>query len=392
MPPASESRLHVALVVPYFPLERHERGYPHVMETIERLAAECDVDVIALRDQEAHAPYRMAGANVRRLGLRSVRGPLGRGRVLAAGVREVLRIHGRAELDLVHGWWVDEPGAVATIAARLIRRPSIASVLGGELVAFPDLGYGAALARGGRWTTAVTFRLAGAVTVGSVLLRNLVDRHRTGSALLPLGVDVTRFRPVAEGRPRGAIRRVLFVAGLEPVKDPALAIRTFARLGAQRPDLHLDVCGDGSLRAGCETLSEILGVRERVTFRGHVPHPDMPQAYAGASLLLITSRFESQSVAALEAAASGVPVVGTRAGLMPELGEAALVVEDASDEELAAAAGRVLDDTDLAARMAAAGRLLATERYNLTRTVGDLLELYLSMTRRTNVGAGPVGG
>ena len=374
-------RLHVAIVAPHFPLERHERGYPHVMETIERLTAGCDVDVIALRDGTPHAAYRMAGARVRRLGLRSAHGPIGRARVLAAGVREVLRVHKRAEVDLVHGLWVDEPGAVATIAARLIRRPSIASVLGGELVSFHDLGYGAAIGRGGRWTTAVTFRLAGAVTVGSVLLRDLVDLHRPGSLLHPLGIDVTRFRPPAEGNRLDSFRRVLFVGALEPVKDPALAIRTFALLAAQRPDLRLELWGEGSLRSSLERLSDGLGVHEQVSFRGHVPHPEMPRAYEGASLVLVTSRFESQSVVALEAAAAGVPVVATRVGILPELGEAATVVEKDSDDVLAAAAARVLDDPALATRMAAAGQALATERFDLARTVGGLLDLYLSLTR-----------
>ena len=106
----------------------------------------------------------------------------------------------------------------------------------------------------------------------------------------------------------------------------------------------------------------------------------MPHAYEGAALLLVTSRFEAQSVAALEAAASGVPVVGTRVGILPELGQAAIVVDDASEDALVAAATRVLDDRDLGDRMAAAGRVVAVERFDLARTVGDLLDLYLTMT------------
>src|SRR5687768_8658639 len=62
VPMAQERRLHVAIVVPQFPLERYARGYPHMVETIERLTEKCDVDVIALRDRTAHGPYRMAGA------------------------------------------------------------------------------------------------------------------------------------------------------------------------------------------------------------------------------------------------------------------------------------------------------------------------------------------
>jgi glycosyltransferase involved in cell wall biosynthesis len=374
-------RLRVAFVVPYFPLDRFEKGYPHVMDAIEWLGTRCDLEVVALRDATAHGPYRMAGTRARRLGLRNARGPHGRVRVLLTGIREVWRIHRRGPVDLVHGWAIDEPGAVAAIAARLIGRPCISSVIGGELVAFPDLWYGAALARGGRLTNAITLRLATAITVGSLAMKAMVDATRRDAHLRPLGVDLDRFHPPADGARSGAPRRVLFANSLEPIKVPSLAIRTFARLCPDRADLHMDIYGDGSLRSSLEELCVSLKVRERVTFHGHLPHRDMPAAYGGASVFLLTSRFESQSVVALEAAASGVPIVSTRVGLLPELGEAAIVVDTDSDADLAVAVARVLDDPALAARMAATGRAVATERFGFDQNVTALLDLYRSLAR-----------
>ena len=374
-------RLRIALVVPYFPLERYEKGFPHVMDTIERLAQTCDIDVVSLRDSTAHGAYKMAGTRARRLGLRHARGPAGRARVLAGGIREVLRMHRRSPIDVVHAVGIDEPGAVATVSARLLRRPSIATVVGGELVAFPDLWYGAALARGGRWTNALTLRLATAVTVGSVEMCEMVKRHGRDAMLLPLGVDVARFAPAADGGSVKTERRVIFCGALEAIKQPALALRTFALLAAERQDLRLDIYGDGTLRAYLEELTSSLGVRDRVTFHGHASHLDMPAAYAGAWVLLITSRFESQCVVALEAMASAVPIVSTKVGLMPELGDAAITVDMPTEEALAAATARVLDDPAAASRMGAAGRAFAAERFAFGQRVAAFHELYASLAK-----------
>jgi glycosyltransferase involved in cell wall biosynthesis len=96
--------------------------------------------------------------------------------------------------------------------------------------------------------------------------------------------------------------------------------------------------------------------------------------------LVVSSRHESQSMVAVEAAASGIPVVGTQVGVLPDLGDGALTVPvgdaGAPVATLAAAMATVFDDPTLAARMGAAGRAAAVARFDIERTVADLLERY----------------
>jgi len=376
-------RLRVAIVIPGFPQGREEPGLAAVVDLVERLAAVHDVRVIALRHPPRSGMYELAGAHVRSLGLAHARGATGRGRVLGGGIAAVLGLHRRARLDLVHAMWADEPGMVAAVAARLIRRPSVVSVMGGELVGLRDIGYGTALGRGGRWATPVALRRASLVTAGSTYLRGQILAIRPGArvVLLPLGVDVDRFRP-AHVMP--GVQTVLFVGSLEPVKDPALMLRIFAAVAHERRDVALRMVGSGSLRAHLDEIAAELGIRDRVDFAGQLPRSAMPDAYRAASVLCVTSRHEAQSMAAVEAAASGVPIVGTRVGVLPDLGEGAIGVPVGDASGLSRALAQLLDDAAAASAMGQAGRRVATERYDIERTTASVLGHYADLAGRAS--------
>ena len=239
------------------------------------------------------------------------------------------------------------------------------------------------------------------MTAGSeAALRSVLERRPGASAVLaPLGVDLAVFRP--DGRPWRRIARpagggtdpatgdVLFAGSLEPVKDPALALRVFAALAVDRPGLRFEVIGEGGLRGDLERLAAQLGVGDRISFLGQVPRNEMPARYRAASLLLVTSRHEGQSMVAVEAAASGIPVVGTRVGVLPDLGSGALTVPLGDEAGLVAAAALVLDDPARATAMGAAGRAAAVARYDLDRTSADVMSHYTTLVSRRR---GPSSG
>jgi glycosyltransferase involved in cell wall biosynthesis len=102
----------------------------------------------------------------------------------------------------------------------------------------------------------------------------------------------------------------------------------------------------------------------------------MPARYRAATLLAVTSRHEGQSMVAVEAAACGLPVVGLRVGVLADLGDGALAVPAGDETALMGAIGSVLDDPRRAAAMAAAGRTIAEDHFDLERTSAALLERY----------------
>jgi glycosyltransferase involved in cell wall biosynthesis len=290
---------------------------------------------------------------------------------VAIAVATVRRLHRVRRLDLIHGLWVDEAGAVATAAGRLLGLPAMASILGGELAAIPEAGYGAALGRGGRWTTRFTLASADLVTVGSAAAFREVALRIPGTPLrlAPLGVDLDHFRPAPADESRAAPLTVLFAGALTPVKDPVTAIRAFAR----SPDetLIMDVVGDGPLRPGLERLCARLGLVDRVRFLGNVPRGDLAARYQAAATLLVTSHHEAQCMVAVEAAACGTPIVGTRVGVLPELerGGAALTASVGDVTGVADILARVATDRPLRSAMGASAAAHARHAWALDRSI-----------------------
>ncbi len=112
-------------------------------------------------------------------------------------------------------------------------------------------------------------------------------------------------------------RFVLFAGRLHPQKDPILLVRAFAALND--PNVHLLIAGDGELAA--EVRGEIvrLGLSSRVTMLGAIAQAELAQLHRTCNAFVLSSAYEGLPLVALEALASGTPVVTTRCGETPKL-------------------------------------------------------------------------
>ena len=145
---------------------------------------------------------------------------------------------------------------------------------------------------------------------------------------------------------------VLAVGRLVEQKNHALAIRALSDV----PNATLVIAGEGPFRPELEATAEEAGVVDRVLFAGL--RLDARALMGAADVVVLPSRWEGLPLTALEALASGTPLVATDVRGIRELvvaGENALLVPE-DHEALAAALRRVLDDPELAARLAEAGR------------------------------------
>jgi glycosyltransferase involved in cell wall biosynthesis len=161
---------------------------------------------------------------------------------------------------------------------------------------------------------------------------------------------------------------------LSPIKDHAVMLEAL-RIVRTRVPAHLHLVGDGELRDELERLAHALGVGEHVTFHGSVPHHALPPYYRAADLVVVSSTFESQCMAALEAAACGRPLAGTSVGIVPEL-EGVPVVPAGNPHALSYAIRALAVNP---ARRAALGRTLRTTveaRFDVEHTSGHLRALY----------------
>ena len=123
-------------------------------------------------------------------------------------------------------------------------------------------------------------------------------------------------------------------------------------------NVHLLVAGDGELLEQWSALSRELGIEERVTFLGNVPHAEIPMYIRAADLFVLNSEYEGLSHTLLEVASLGTPIVCTGVCGNPEVIEHevnGLLVQPKSPDELRPAMARILDDHELAAEYVRAG-------------------------------------
>ena len=250
-------------------------------------------------------------------------------------------------------------------AARLARRPVVVEVV--DLVR-PGIG---------RRLLQAASRLASATVVNSSATAAMLGAGRADVHLIHPGVDLTRFRP---GPPPEGLRAELsadperplvgIVGRIDPEKGVHVLVEAFTRLTRDGVDAQLVVVGEAG--AGGEAYAEALqrdatGVLgERVRFTGR--RQDVPDVLRGLDLLVNASHAEPFGLSVLEAQASGVAVVGTDAGGIPDFvedGVTGLLVPPDDPGALAGALARLVGDPSLRHRLAEAGRRQAVEQFAL---------------------------
>lgn len=385
----ASTRLRIALILPGYAAATEEHwAIPALRHHVRSLAAAHDVRIYALRYPDLRPAWTLDGAVVRTFGGARARGLAG-GRLLARAVAGITAELRAWRPHVLHGLWADEPGAVAAAAGRLLGVPSIVSLMGGELCAMRDIGYGGLLSRSNSLLLRYALREASAVTAGSRYLANTAAPHMRGGqpVLLPLGVDTTWFHPGTRQlhdtvhqrhdavRSEDARFRLLHVGSLTPVKDALTIVHALARLRVDLPGAHLDIVGDGPLRESIIEASARLGIAGAVTLHGRSPHRELPAMYRAADVVVQSSLHESQGMAIVEAAACGRPVVGTAVGILPELPGARTIPAGDADA-LAAALRTLLDQPGARAAAGIAARAFVARELDLARTAGAAVELY----------------
>ncbi len=207
--------------------------------------------------------------------------------------------------------------------------------------------------------------------------------------VVPNAVDHARFTPrdSPELRQRYAHpdeKLVVHVSNFRPVKRVEDVIRTFARV-AEGVGARLLMIGDGPERQKALELAADLNIGGRVSFLGSFPRVE--DVLAISDLFLLPSTEESFGLAALEAMSSGVPVVASRVGGIPEVvvdGETGFLCAPKDTQAMAAAALKLLTDSALYEQMSRAARTRAVERFNENEVVPLYTQAYERALERSD--------
>lgn len=140
------------------------------------------------------------------------------------------------------------------------------------------------------------------------------------------GIDLSRFSPGIA--PDSLYKKfklpedapiVTYVGRLDAEKHLPVLLRAFVRVQAAIPDAHLLIVGDGTERVNLVAMARELGIDRHVTLTGRVSDEDLEQLHRVGTVFTMPSPAELQSIATLEAMASGQPVVAVDAGALKEL-------------------------------------------------------------------------
>jgi glycosyltransferase involved in cell wall biosynthesis len=186
-----------------------------------------------------------------------------------------------------------------------------------------------------------------------------LDRARI--AVVPELIDLDAWDQALAAAPcENGPTRILTVAHLYPRKGVDTLLRAFA---AVKRDAVLRIVGSGPERERLEHLARTVGIADRVHFLGHLPFAALIAEYRNATIFALPTEQEGFGIVFLEAMASSLPIVATRAAAVPEVvvdGVTALLANPGDESTFARMLATLLDDAALRKRLGDAGRAHAT--------------------------------
>jgi L-malate glycosyltransferase len=299
---------------------------------------------------------------------------------LAVRMHEVVQNHG---LDLLHCHYAIPHATSAWIAKEMLRstRPDIRVVttlhgtditIVGQDPSFRtitkfSIEKSDGLTAVSRYLQAETLTTFGCTACRIEVIPNFID---------PAVYERTRYDAVLPDQIGSDLPVLMHISNFRSVKRVRDVVRIFARVSERVPST-LVMVGDGPDRVDAEAEARALGIEARVFFLGKIEA--VAPLLAGADIFLLPSSTESFGLSALEALASGVPVIGSHVGGLPEVvrdGETGFLCPVGDVEGMAAAAISLLEDRGRWRAMSQCGAADARARFGLEAVVAQYEEFY----------------
>jgi glycosyltransferase involved in cell wall biosynthesis len=198
------------------------------------------------------------------------------------------------------------------------------------------------------------------------------------SVVVPNGVDVTKFYP-SPIKIRSEKLRIGIVARLVPEKGLCELLRATSELTKRGINMELHVAGDGSHLGAFRELAADLAIADIVTFYGKVQN--VAEFLRTLDVFVLPSHFEGLPLTILESMATGVPVIASRVGSIPELvnhGENGLLIGPRDIDGLVKAITLLAEDEKLRIRLGASGISTVAENFSFESVVQRLQSVYSS--------------
>lgn len=340
--------------------------YIHARRWVEHFVARGDeVHVISFR------PSEIPGAVVHHIdGAES----LGKARYLvhAGRVRSLVRV---LQPDILHALHLTSYGLLGALSGY---HPYVLTPEGTDILESPRLTplHG--------WLARFSLARADRITASGLYLASETTRYAPGKpvTVVPYGVDLDRFSPHGQQTP-GPATIIGTAARFSREKGVEHLLRAFAslqRLTSQPVKLML--AGEGPELPKLKKLTIESGIASDVEFSGWLDHGSLPEFLRGLDIFALPSLYEGFGVAAVEASASGLPVVASGVYGIPDVvrdGETGQLVPAGDPDALAQALLALVRDTERRAELGKAGRKYVEKHYDWRANTSQMERLYAGL-------------
>ena len=198
-------------------------------------------------------------------------------------------------------------------------------------------------------------------------------------SVIPNGINLKNFENISKEKIRSKDGKIiLFVGTLRPVKGVRYLIEAMKIIRQRNPNTRLMLVGDGEDREKLEGLVGEFDLKKCVSFVGRVQNEKVPVYMAASDVFVLPSLSEGFPVVSLEAMASGLPIIATNVGGLPEVvqnGENGFLIEPRNSEEIAEKILLILRDNRLRERISRNNKEKSKE-YGWETIVKRLEEVY----------------
>jgi glycosyltransferase involved in cell wall biosynthesis len=283
--------------------------------------------------------------------------------------------------DIVFGWFAYP---TTLFIGKVFGKPTVLNAVGYEVALYPDFGYGLPSSWYPRALVRIALRSADYVIAIS---RESARWARTWGAkhvvVIYEGISTSKFKPTARrsSHKRQIVLTTAYLSGTNVIrKDFATLLLAMKRVLDALPDVKMVIVGEkmDGYPLLVKTAHE-LGISYAITFRGYIHLNQYRKILREASVFVMPSLHEGFPTVLCEALLCEVPIVTTDRATMNEVftnGEEALLVEAGNPERLAGAIITVLNNKDLAGKMAHNGRKLVERNYSTEVRAKKLRQLF----------------
>lgn len=234
------------------------------------------------------------------------------------------------------------------------------------------------------------------ITVNSNYTKGQLDQYNHFShpiSVIPMGFNSQKIHSAAPKFNKDSKISILFVGRLIIWKGVDTLIYAINHIKDIYPGIELIIIGDGPERLRLETLAKNLGLIKIVRFTGKVSDDILNRFYDLSQIFVLPSKphegivMEGLGVVLLEAMASGVPVIGSNIGGIPDIitdGVNGLLVPPGDPETLAFAMMTILDNPDLAEKFAQEGLRTVKDRFSWDKISDQFIEVYQEVLHESN--------